>query len=338
MNLPAQHVLRSGPFAPEQFRGYLFAAAAFAVALAIRWWLEGSLPPGFPFLTFFPAVVLVSFVFGKYAGTLIAIASALACWFVFIPGTPTAKLLPVGFFTAIVAIDIVIIDLMHRALHRTGKMHARAEKLAAERSLLIREIHHRVGNSLALVASLLRIHRTSSAGGDAGAVLKEAEARVLAISKVQANLYANDQVHSVALDNYLAALIEDLKASIEDDGVDVRLDAKSMSMDHDRAVALGLITTELVINSKKHAFPEGKGSIRVSLAEDTTGTARLTVADDGVGIEADTTKPSNSTGVGSKIIAAMASKLGAEISTQSGEGGTRTSVMFPLEAEETTQN
>lgn len=336
MNLPAQQVLRSGPFAPEQLRGYVFAAAAFAVAFAIRWWLEGSLPPGFPFLTFFPAVVLVSFVFGKYAGILISIASALACWFVFLPGTPVAKLLPVGFFTVIVAIDIVIIDLMHRALNRVSKMHARSERLAAERSLLIREIHHRVGNSLALVASLLRIHRTSNAGGDAGAVLKEAEARVLAISKVQTNLYANDQVHSVSLDGYLAALIDDVKGSIEDNSVEVRLDAQPMSMDHDRAIALGLITTELVINSKKHAFPKGKGIIRVSLKKDEAGLSRLMVSDDGVGHDA--SRASNSTGVGSKIIAAMAGKLGAEISTESGRAGTTTSVLFPLQADETTRS
>lgn len=336
MNLPAQRVLRSGPFAPEQFRGYLFAAAAFVVAFAIRWWLEGSLPPGFPFLTFFPAVVLVSFVFGKYAGILISIASTIACWFAFLPGTPVAKLLPVGFFTVIVAIDIVIIDLMHRALSRVSKMHARSERLAAERSLLIREIHHRVGNSLALVASLLRIHRNNSASGDADTVLKEAEARVLAISKVQTNLYANDQVHSVSLDGYLAALINDVKGSVEDNGVEVRLDAQPMSMDHDRAIALGLITTELVINSKKHAFPRGKGIIRVSLKKDEAGLSRLMVSDDGVGHDA--SHASNSTGVGSKIIAAMAGKLGAEITTESGETGTRTSVLFPLEAEETTRN
>ena len=335
MNLPAQKVLRAGPFAFAQMRGYLFAAAAFVVAFAIRWWLDDSLPPGFPFLTFFPAVVLVSFVFGKYAGILISIASALACWFVFLPGTPVAKLLPVGFFTVIVVIDIVIIDLMHRALNRVSKMHARSERLAAERSLLIREIHHRVGNSLALVASLLRIHRNNSAGGDAGSVLKEAEARVLAISKVQANLYANDQVHSVALDNYLAALIADLKGSIEDDRVDVRLDAMPMSIDHDRAIALGLITTELVINSKKHAFPKGEGTIRVSLDKDAAGLSRLTVADDGIGH--DGASASNSTGVGSKIIAAMAGKLGAEISTDSSPAGTRTSVLFPLQADETTR-
>lgn len=332
MNLPAQRVLHEGPFASAQLRGYLFAAGAFIVAFAMRWWLEGSLPPGFPFLTFFPAVVLVSFVFGKYAGSLIAIASAIASWVVFLPGTPLSKLLPVGFFTAIVVIDIVIIDLMHRALNRVGKMHQRADRLAQERSLLIREIHHRVGNSLALVASLLRIHRNSSSGADAASVLKEAEARVLAISKVQANLYANDQVHSVALDNYLAALIEDLKGSIEDDGVDVRLEAKPMSMDHDRAVALGLITTELVINSKKHAFPKGKGTISVSLDKDASGLARLSVADDGVGHDA--ANGSNSTGVGSKIIAAMAAKLNAQIDTDSSPTGTRTSVLFPLQAPE----
>lgn len=336
MNLPAQHLLRAGPFAPEQMRGYIFAAAAFVLAFAIRWWLDASLPPGFPFLTFFPAVVLVSFVFGKYAGILISMASAVACWFAFLPGTPLAKLLPVGFFTAIVAIDIVIIDLMHRALNRVSRMHVRSEKLAAERSLLIREIHHRVGNSLALVASLLRIHRAGSAGADAGAVLKEAEARVLAISKVQANLYANDQVNSVALDGYLAALISDVKSSIEDDGVDVFLAAAPMSMDHDRAIALGLITTELVINSKKHAFPQGKGTIRVSLDKDGSELARLTVFDDGVGHDA--ARPANSTGVGSKIIAAMAGKLSAEIKTQSGSTGTRTSVLFPLRADETTQS
>lgn len=334
MNLPAQRVLRDGPFAPSQLRGYLFATAAFIVAYAIRWWLDGSLPPGFPFLTFFPAVVLVSFVFGKYAGILISLASAIVCWFVFLPGAPIAKLLPVGFFGVIVAIDIVIIDLMHRALNRVGQMHARSNELAEERSLLIREIHHRVGNSLALVASLLRLHRSGSAGADASAVLKDAEARVLAISKVQANLYANDQVKSVALDNYLGALISDLKGSIEDRQVELNLTAQPMSMDHDRAIALGLIATELILNSKKHAFPLGKGRITVLLEPGEAGLSRLTVADDGVGTNVG--NGSNSTGVGSKIIAAMAGKLNAQISTDSRNTGTRTSVVFPLQPQQAT--
>lgn len=330
MNMPAQQTLRKGPFDPAQIRGYLFAIAAFIVSFALRWWLEGSLPPGFPFLTFFPAVMLVSFVFGRYAGLLIALLSSIACWFIFLPGTPISKLLPVGFFLAIIAIDIGIINLMHQALHRMNQLHQRARVLAEERSLLIREIHHRVGNSLALVTSLLRIHRSNNIGEDAAAVLKDAEARVLAISKVQANLYAKNQVTDVDLSTYLQALVEDLKGSIEDGGVRVIVEAEPLSIDHDRAIALGLIAIELMLNAKKHAFPDGKGLIMLTLRASEDGLNRLTVADDGVGrqeFKASTT----STGVGSKIISAMAGKLAAQITTDDAPTGASTTIAFPDE-------
>lgn len=331
--LPAQQTLRAGPFSPTLIRGYVFALIAFVIAFMVRWWLNDMLPPGFPFITFFPAVVLIAFVFGRYPGILSAICAAVASWHYFLPGTPGDKILPIAFYIAIVSIDIAIIDLMHRALYRVGKMQARASELATERSLLVREIHHRVGNSLALVASLLRLHRSDTGVMDTSAVLKDAESRVLAISKVQAILYANDQINSVALDKYLEALIVDLKASVEDDNVELRLATKPISIEHDRAIALGLIATELVINSKKHAFPNGKGTIGVTLTE-AAGDVELVVSDNGVG-KADM-PAENSTGVGSKIIAAMAHKLNAEVKTTAGnnaagQAGMRTAVTFALD-------
>ena len=89
----------------------------------------------------------------------------------------------------------------------------RFEALAAERQVLMREVNHRVGNSLQLVAAFLHLQAGGSASPETREALNEANRRVLAIAQVHRRLYTSDDVKTVALDSYLTALIEDLRES-----------------------------------------------------------------------------------------------------------------------------
>lgn len=208
----------------------------------------------------------------------------------------------------------------------------RFEALAAERQVLMREVNHRVGNSLQLVAAFLHLQANGSASSETREALNEANRRVLAIAQVHRRLYTSDDVKTVALDSYLAALVEDLRESSDAEAVEnqLSLEAVSVVVDADSAVTIGVIVTELVINAVKYAYPGGSGPVRVTLeAEGGEHHYRLVVADDGVG-RSDARAGPASSGIGRTIIKAMASKLNTTVTYDDTEAGTRAVMDFTV--------
>ena len=204
----------------------------------------------------------------------------------------------------------------------------RFETLAEERAVLLQEVNHRVGNSLQLIAAMLQMQSQASPGQEVKTALLDAATRVMAVAQVHRRLYTSEDVKTVAIDQYLNALIEDLRNSTEDDAfAQLSLAADPVETDPDRAVAIGVIVNELVINALKYAYPMGKGPIRVGLkARDEGGNAVISVEDDGVGFA--NSAPVGSTGLGQRIVKAMADKLGARISHDALHRGTRIEIAF----------
>lgn len=204
----------------------------------------------------------------------------------------------------------------------------RFEALAAERALLMREVNHRVGNSLQLIASLLTIQSNAAGSPDVTEALSDATGRVMAVAQVHRRLYTSDDVKSVAIDQYLEALVEDLRRSAEGGLNQLSLECDAILAAPDHAVAVGMIVNELVTNSLKYAYPDSKGAIRVSLHKEGEDRALLTVEDDGVGISARVGP--KSTGLGQRIVRAMGDKLRARIDYDAEHKGTRVAVSFDL--------
>jgi two-component sensor histidine kinase len=212
----------------------------------------------------------------------------------------------------------------------------RFEALAAERALLMREVNHRVGNSLQLIASLLTIQSNAAGNAEVKEALSDATGRVMAVAQVHRRLYTSDDVQSVAVDLYLEALVEDLRRSTAAEGgalAQLTLHAEPMAAAPDHAVALGMIVNELVTNALKYAYPEDKkGAIRVVLRRDGDNRGLLSVEDDGVGnsFGAAAHSKATSTGLGQRIVHAMGDKLHARIDHDSSPSGTRVTVGFDL--------
>lgn len=209
----------------------------------------------------------------------------------------------------------------------TAAARDRYKALAQERAVLLREVSHRVSNSLQLIASLLQF-QARGASPEISDALMEAHGRVLAVAKVHRSLYTSQNVQSVSLHRYIEALAEDIENAAGDDngGDSFTLMADAIEIEPDRAVAVGVMLTELVLNARKHAYPEGKGPIRVRLQAVEPNRSVLSVEDDGVGLVNGHTP--DGSGLGSVIIKAMAQKLGAEMHYDPSHKGTRAIIAF----------
>jgi two-component sensor histidine kinase len=211
-----------------------------------------------------------------------------------------------------------------------AEVHAARDRfaaLAAEREVLLREVNHRVGNSLQIIASLLHLQASSAAQDDVKAALTNAMGRVAAVAQVHRRLYTSHDLKSVLLNQYLEALLEDLRRSAEGNRMSrLTLAAEPIEIDPDRAVAIGIIVNELVMNAVKYAYPEGAGPIHVELRPQDEALV-LSITDDGVGLNAKADP--RSTGMGQRIVTAMATKLDACVERDPNHAGTRVVVRFP---------
>ena len=206
----------------------------------------------------------------------------------------------------------------------------RAEKIwkdmLSEKDILIREIQHRVANSLQIIASVLMQSARRVQSDETRLHLRDAHQRVMSIAALQ-RLLAGSTPGSVELRSYFNELCRSIGASMISDHNRLSLKAKvdERIASADEAVSLGLIVTELVINALKHGFPgQATGSIVVDYQSRGSAWA-LSVDDDGVGMQANS--GSHSAGLGTSIVEALARKLGATVQVTDAHPGTRVSII-----------
>lgn len=214
-----------------------------------------------------------------------------------------------------------------RRAARAQEAEIRAARDRAE--LLLKEVNHRVANSLALVSSLAHMQALALPAGEAREALLAFQRRVLAVAQVHRRLYTSDDVHHVALDVYLRALASDLSESFvgEHRVSGIRVSAVPVLFPTDRAISLGVIVSELVSNACKYAYPDaGPGEVRVRLECD-SGQLLLAVEDDGIGLAGNAP---GGTALGSRIVDSMARALGAEVVRERPQRGTRVVLSVPL--------
>ena len=220
--------------------------------------------------------------------------------------------------------------LLKRTLQRQATEAQEQIRLARDRAeAMLREVNHRVGNSLQLVSTFISLQLRHLADEGARAALREAQARIEAVAHVHRRLYTSGDMATVAMDEYLEGLVQELGQSLCPDVACIRLIASPMRVSTDQAVSLGVVVTELVTNAVKYAYTGvPMGEIRVTLEPDAdNGRAILTVEDDGPGMGDG--KPKG-TGLGGKIISAMAQGLRSAIEIDHGHKGVRARLAFDL--------
>ncbi|MCW2244762.1 two-component sensor histidine kinase [Azospirillum fermentarium] len=307
---------------------YGLAVALSGASLALRLAVDEMMPPGFPYVTFFPAVILTAFVAGVGPGILAAVLCGLAAWYFFIPpvfvftiNRPT--LLAQGFYIAVVAVDIALIHAMQVAMRRLSAERARTAALLDRQTTMFHELQHRVANNMQFVSALLSLQRRSigTTPESAAEALAEAGRRLETMAQVHRRLHDPQAGDDFA--GHVDALCRDLLRAAGVEGVTCVVSVSAAPASPERLLALALLIVETLTNSLKHAFADGRGgTVRIGLHPQPGGPGRLRleVTDDGCGLPAGF-EAGAAGGLGWTIIRNLAGQLGGRLDIGHADGG-----------------
>ncbi|MBI5688074.1 MAG: PAS domain S-box protein [Verrucomicrobia bacterium] len=191
-----------------------------------------------------------------------------------------------------------------------------------EKTVLLKEVHHRVKNNLQIVISLLNLQAVRIRSPEALEAMQETANRVRSMALLHETLYLSQSLARVNFASYIENICSHLFRSYGPKAARVRLEPRleNVSIDLDQTVSCGLIVNELVSNALKHAFPEGRsGKITVELQTAPQGEIVLTVADDGVGLPAGLDVHQTET-LGHQLVFMLAEKLHGTVDVAQNHG------------------
>jgi two-component sensor histidine kinase len=197
------------------------------------------------------------------------------------------------------------------------------ERTAAlrQRDLLLRETYHRVKNNLQLIDSFLVLQRRVLKDPQAKDALQSLRGRVHALGLVHHQLMTSKDLATFDIAPFLRELVDNILESGATTGINLSVTATPMVAGLDLAIPLGLLVTELVTNAVKHAFPSGKGNIKVSFTHEDSDIL-LVVSDDGSGMIGTKAASSSGTGLGTSILAGLVHQLEGSMTMRDEHGVT----------------
>lgn len=208
------------------------------------------------------------------------------------------------------------------------KLQSEKDDLLREKEVLLEELQHRVANSLQIIASIILMKAKMVGSEETRAHLQDAHNRVMSVAAVQQQLRASGATGPIEMLPYLTKLCETLATSMIGDSrpVSINVVSDGASATSRQAESLGLISTELVMNALKHAFPTNKTGGRITVSYDVDATNwKLSIADNGIG-RPDGVFAQPKTGLGTGIVKALAQQLSATVETIANPTGTTVSV------------
>ncbi len=226
---------------------------------------------------------------------------------------------------------VLIADYQTQQLHELNATLAATleerENLLRQKDFLIREVNHRVQNSLQMVASFLKLQARSASNEETTTALTEAQHRIAAIGLVHRRLYRDEHFGVVDLGRYLEELMEELCSSLGENWHEqLHLSLFPIMISADRAINIGLVLTELVINASKYAYDGHAGPLHVGLTQ-TSDRLVLTVSDQG-----ECTPQLKGTGFGTRMMNAVVSSLSGTLTYTALTPGLEAVMTLPLDS------
>ncbi|MBP7096594.1 MAG: sensor histidine kinase [Spirochaetia bacterium] len=200
-------------------------------------------------------------------------------------------------------------DAMAEAI---GNRESALRRALDEKSMLIKEIHHRVKNNLQIIASLLAMQARSVRDPEDRKLIHASQDRIRSIALVHEQLYRSDDLSSIPMAAYARSLVEHLGASLPAEGASLALEVDDFALTIERALPCGLVMNELVTNALKYGAADGReAAIAVRLLSP-DGEVVLEVEDDGPGLPAGT-DPETSESLGLSLVSSLAKQLGGSV-------------------------
>ncbi|MEO5892610.1 MAG: tetratricopeptide repeat protein [Ferruginibacter sp.] len=224
---------------------------------------------------------------------------------------------------AVLAVVLLFSIVIYRQRNKIAGQKKQSDQLVRDKEMLIREVHHRVKNNLEVVSSLLALQSDQLDDPNTKEAMQEGQNRVHSIGIVHQKLYQGNDLGAIEMKDYFINLSESILDSFgADQRVQVECAMDALDIDIDTAVPLGLIVNELLTNTLKYAFPNGRnGKVQIKLERRKDGILRLQVSDNGVG-KSGLTK---GTGFGGQLIALLTRQLSGSMREENNNG---TSVFF----------
>lgn len=214
--------------------------------------------------------------------------------------------------------------------------HAKEVELDAERdrsATLLRDAHHRMKNSIQMIASLIQLQLAGTGDEKAAAALRELQNRVVGMSLVYDQSRVGDERQTLSSADYLASLLKAIEASYLHPSATLRTTIEDIAIEARFAASLGLIVGELVMNACKYAFPHGaQGSISIEFASEGDSSVSLAVRDDGVGMDAARGRGGRGEhqGIGLELVRSLVAQEKGVIKIDTNSGGTSITCSFPM--------
>jgi two-component sensor histidine kinase len=225
------------------------------------------------------------------------------------------------------------LEAVSRALLRLHRSEAALRRALAERDLLLKEVNHRVKNSLQLVLSMLSLQGHRFKEPDTRELFTKAISRVTAIAAIHERLYQDADPLTVEMHTYLTGLCSELvrASGMEENAqASLQIEVEQMRLPTEHGVAVALVVNELVMNALKHAQPtKGPAVINVRLVRYDAAQVRLTVSDNGASQEQ---SQGEVAGLGTQLIRMLARQLNGAVSIERAAGNYAVHVTFPLQS------
>ena len=210
------------------------------------------------------------------------------------------------------------------------QQYQRKLKAALDRhQVLLKEVNHRVKNSLQVVSSMLHLQASSVGDPELSERLNEASSRVNAVGRAYERLAYTADYEKIDLIEYLRQIVGDLESTVAP--CTIRFTASgAVQFAADRAILVGLIVTELASNAGKYAYPDGAGAIWITAQlQPDEQTILISVRDEGVGLPRDF-NPASSKRLGSRLVNALSTQLRGELRRPTSASGTKYTLLIPL--------
>lgn len=313
-------ILRTRHSDPALLR-YVSGFGVWMVSFTVRWLMQ-PLTPSSPFLLFIPGLMLVTWLWGRGPTLLYFITTAIAVSVYFVPRDGVFHFTdPIELATSLqfilVGLPVIyIVESLVKIRRQLDRQLRSVKRLSAQQQTLLEEINHRVKNHLQAIIALTPLGQSER--------IDQIRLRMLVLARVYDKLSLRPEGATVGADSFLSGLTNDFEEALAPNGaVELHSSVSCGPLGSKEAVFVGLIVNEGVSNALKYAFPEGRGTIAISLHEHDRERT-LAVRDNGSG-DGGITK---GTGQGRRLMDRLARDLGGKVRFE-GPPGYCVSVTYP---------